>query len=170
VGPVCAFRREGHRRCSSHLPYVIFILSEAHSPEPETTVRCQGRAGSVQWEQEQGFIVSSEHCIRAVHILSVSPRGELSPVWLSLPISCQPHALNPCSKFFPFGILSNPKIISNFIGYIHMVSRCYCECREMLTLLDPKQAEAILKRGIQLVRPALDRPVLVSAYRRAAAR
>ena len=29
------------------------------------------------------------------------------------------------------------KIKSDFIGHIHMVSRCYCECSEMLVLLVP---------------------------------
>ena len=29
------------------------------------------------------------------------------------------------------------QIKSHFIGHIHMVSRCYCECSEMLVLLVP---------------------------------
>ena len=49
-----------------------------------------------------------------------------------------PHWKSLSSSVRPFysQCLSN-QIKSNVIGHIHLVSRCYCECREMLVLLVP---------------------------------
>jgi hypothetical protein len=40
-------------------------------------------------------------------------------------------------KRVPKQLFSCPQIKSDCIGHIHMVSRCYCECSEMLVLLVP---------------------------------